>query len=392
MQDKVVRVGIVGLGLVATSHLKGYLAHPSAEVVAVCDSDNSRARQFADMHGIAEFYSSFEDMLENSDIDAIDIATPTFLHSVMTLKAAKAGKHVHCEKPFCRTTGEGMAACRAARSSGIKLVVGETYVFGTSHMKARELIDEGVIGRPLQVRQRQGAFLERSDPRIPTGPGDRTWRVDPEKSGGGEYPWVYDHAVHFFSVGEYLMQDHEIAEIYGVSSSHVPGNESGGAAHDPYTSSHLDIPIITWKYEDSDRQGLWVRGERLNGKYDYMQGFSSSVVGEKGLIEVLGEGGHNLLWEGKQCHLVLHREGKEAITYRFDEGGDDVWQSDLSYYSQGHINQIRHFVDSIIQDIEPRYSGEQGVHAVQCVLATIRSAREGRPVKVKEIGPDYSAY
>ena len=135
-----------------------------------------------------------------------------------------------------------------------------------------------------------------------------------------------------------------------------------------------------------------MRAERLNGKYDYMRGFSTTVIGERGMIEVLGEGGHNLLWEGQQQHLILHREGRDTVCMRFDEGGDDVWQSDISYYSHGHINQVHHLIECVLQDAEPRYTGEDGVHAVRCTLATIRSAREGRPVSVDEIGPDYTAY
>ncbi len=110
------------------------------------------------------------------------------------------------------------------------------------------------------------------------------------------------------------------------------------------------------------------------------------------MIEVLGEGGHNLLWEGQQQHLILHREGKETVCFRFDEGGDDVWESDISYYSQGHINQVHHLIDCILADCTPRYSGEEGLHAVRCTLAAIRSARESRPVRVGEITPDYTAY
>ena len=67
-----------------------------------------------------------------------------------------------------------------------------------------------------------------------------------------------------------------------------------------------------------------MRAERLNGKYDYMHGFSTTIIGDRGMIEVLGEGGHNLLWNGEQQHLLLHREGEETRAFRFDEGGDDV--------------------------------------------------------------------
>ena len=332
-----------------------------------------------------------QEMLQEADINVVDIATPTYLHIPMALQAARAGKHVHCEKPFCRYTGEGLEACRAVRQAGVKLVVAETYVFLASHMKARELIDAGEIGRPLQIRERHGAWIEREKPSIPTGPEDRSWRIDPQKSGGGDYPWIFDHTGHFFATAEYLIPGRRVAEVYALKAT-CRGITKSGAAHDPYMTAPIDTPIITWKYDDTDCQGVWMRAERLNGKYDYMRGFSTMVIGETGMIEVLGEGGHNLFWNGRQQHLVLHREGKETVCFRFDEGGDDVWQSDISYYSQGHIRHVQHLIDCILQDREPRYGAEDGVQAVRCTLAAIRSARENRPVCVDEIEPEYKAY
>ncbi len=385
------KVGIVGLGLVSSSHFKGYASHPNAEVIAVCDMDPSRALEFANSHGIGEHFSSYEDMLENADINAVDIATPTYLHIPMTMQALAAGKHVHCEKPFCRSTGEGIEAWQTARKAGLTLLVGETYVFIKSHIQTRQLIDAGEIGRPLQIRQRHGAWIEKKVASVYTGPADRNWRIDPQKSGGGEFPWIYDHTGHFFATAEYFMPGRKIEEIYALKAT-THGMIKNGAGHDPYTTATVDTPIITWKYDDADCQGVWMRAERLNGKYDYMRGFSTTIIGEHGMIEVLGEGGHNLLWDGHQQHLILHREGRDPVCFRFDEGGDDVWQSDISYYSQGHINQVHHFIDCAIHGKEPRYSGEDGVHAVQCTLAAILSAREGRPVKVNEIQEDFKAY
>ena len=392
MTSETVRVAMVGLGLASASHFEGYASHPRAEVVAVCDADVERARQFGDARGISQVYSSYDELLATVDMDVVDIATPTYLHASMTLQAAEAGRHVHCEKPFCRSVGEGLEATAAARRSGVKLLVGETYVFLSSHMKARELIEADEIGRPLQVRVRHGAWLGREEARLDTGPSDRSWRVDPERSGGGDYPWIYDHAVHLFATAEYFMPGQRISEVYAVVAPGLSGPTRGGAAHDPYTAAAVDIPIITWRYEDTARQGVWMRAERLNGKYDYMNGVSTTIVGETGLIEVLGEGGGNLMWEGRQQHLVLHREGKDTRCFRFDEGGDRVWQSEISYYSQGHVNQVHHLIDCVLGDVEPRYTGEDGVHAVRCTLAAIRSAREGRPVRVEEIEPEYTAY
>lgn len=387
-----VRAGIVGLGLVSSSHLKGYQSHPRAEVAAVCDLDSDRASRFAAAHGIPEVYTSYEEMLARADINTVDVATPTDLHVPMVLQAARAGKHVHCEKPFCRTVGEGRAAIAACREAGVQLLVGETYVFVSSHVQARALIDAGEIGRPLQVRQRHGAWIARPEPAIAPGPRDRSWRLDPRRSGGGAYPWIYDHAVHFYATAEYLLPGERIAEVYALASADPRAARRRGAAHDPYATAEVDIPIIAWRYADPACQGVWMRAERLNGKYDHMRGFSTTVIGDRGMIEVLGEGGHNLAWEGRQVHLLLHREGKESLAFRFDEGGDDLWQSDISYYSAGHVAQVHHLIESILHGTPLRYTGEDGVHAVQCTLATIESAHTGRPVQVDEIGADYSAY
>ncbi len=392
MQEPDVRVGIVGLGLVAGAHVKGYESHRRAGVMAVCDLDRDRAEAFAKEHGVPRVYSSFEAMLQDPVLNAIDIATPTFLHASQTRAAAESGRHVHCEKPFCRTMLEGQEACQAARSRQVVLMVGETYAFIASHQKARALIEAGEIGRPLQIRERHGAWQERKAARVYTGPAQRNWRVDPEKSGGGRYPWIFDHAVHFFSTAEYLMLDQKVAEVFSVPARGSADPARGGARHDPYTLAEVDIPIITWRFEDPACQGVWMRAERLNGKYDFMRGFSTCVLGEKGMIEVLGEGGDNLFWQGQKQHLLLHREGRETVAFRFDEGGDDVWESEISYYSQGHVNQVHHFIDCIVEGREPRYSGEQGVRAVQCTLAAILSAEEQRMVRLSEVPADFAAY
>jgi predicted dehydrogenase len=372
--------------------MKGYLTHPSAAVVAACDQDEVRAEQFARDYNLPQAFSSYEEMLARADLDIIDIATPTYLHAPMALRAAQAGKHIHCEKPFCRNAGEGMAVCQAVRRADVKLLIGETYVFISSHMKARELIDAGEIGRPLQIRQRHGAWIARPTSKTHGAPRDRSWRVDPVQSGGGDYPWIYDHAVHLFATAEYLMPGQAVSQVYAVTASSPQASVRCGAAHDPYVTSDIDIPIITWKYDDPACQGVWMRAERLNGKYDYMRGFSTTVIGERGALEVLGEGGHNLIWESAQQHLVLHREGRDSLCFRFNEGGDDIWQSDICYYSQGHVNQVHHLIDCILGGAQPRYDGEDGVHAVRCTLATIRSAQESRPVRIDEIEPDYTAY
>jgi predicted dehydrogenase len=134
---KVARVknGIVGLGLVCDSHIKAYLSHSNAEVIAVCDLDRARAKAVADEFGIKEYYASYDEMLRNDEINTIDITTPTVLHAPMSIAAARAGKNILCEKPFCLTLEEGRAVCKEAERNGVTLMVGESYIFMTSIVK-----------------------------------------------------------------------------------------------------------------------------------------------------------------------------------------------------------------------------------------------------------------
>jgi UDP-N-acetylglucosamine 3-dehydrogenase len=203
-----VRVGLVGLGLVAGSHIKAYQANRDADVVAVCDLDAAHAKVIAEKYGIAKTYTSYDEMLMDDDINTVDITTPTVLYSRMLIAAARSGKNILCEKPFCLTLEEVQAVIDDAKSAGVSLMVGETYIFMTSIMKARQLIDMGEIGKPQQIRQRFGAWLERPgalETDRESSDDHRGWRMDSEKAGGAGFPWMFDHCVHFFATAEYLM-------------------------------------------------------------------------------------------------------------------------------------------------------------------------------------------
>ena len=394
MKVSKVKVGLVGLGLVSDSHIKAYQSHPDAEVISVCDLDEKRAKQMCEKYGIAKFYTSYDEMLRDPEINTVDITTPTVLHAPMATAAARAKKNIMCEKPFCLTLAEGKAVCDEAEKHGVTLMVGESYVFMTSIKKARALIDSGEIGKPQQMRQRFGSWIERSgvfdDGREVTDQ-VRGWRMDSSKAGGAGFPWMFDHCVHFFATAEYLMNGSHIKEVYSLKSdiSWMSNTQDDGAHRD---DMHIykpeaagDIPIITWTYDDPACQGVFMRAEALNGKHDPMFGFTLSVIGDKGMIEVLGEGGKGLEWQGKEVHLVLHRKDGETQTFRFDEGGDDIWKSEVSYYSQAHTNQIHEFVDALTAGKAPRYTGNDGWRDVKTTMAAICSAKEGVPVKVSEI-------
>ncbi len=397
MKVEKVKVGLVGLGLVSDSHIKAFASNPDAEVVALCDLDEARAREMCEKYGIRKFYTSYDEMLKDAEINTVDITTPTILHAPMSIAAAKAGKNILCEKPFCLTLEEGRRVVEEADRQGVTLMVGESYVFMSSIKKARELVDAGEIGKPQQIRQRFGSWVERAgafDDGREVNDQVRGWRLDSTKAGGAGFPWMFDHCVHFFATAEYLMEDARITQVYSLKSdiswmSDAARDKLGRDDMHIYRPEAAgDIPIMTWTYDDPACQGVWMRAEALNGKHDPMFGFTLSLIGDKGMIEVLGEGGKGLQWEGKDVHLVLHRKDGETESFRFDEGGDDIWQSEVSYYSRAHANQINEFVDALTSGAKPRYTGADGFRDITTTMAAICSAKEGVPVKVSEISDD----
>ena len=383
--NRKIKVGIVGLGLVANSHIEGYKNNPNVELLAVYDTDEERAKNIAENHNIPLVFGSFISMLE-SDIDAVSITTPTYLHTEMTMLALQYGKHVNCEKPFCINVREGQKVINEAKARNLVLAVDESYIFTSSFLKARKLIEQDFIGEPMQMRQRLGPMLRKSkDQSEMVVPDNRDWRVDGEKSGGGSYPWLFDISVHFFAVAEYLMLGEKIQEVFSVSSSEMPLDNKINTTDDPYTLSAEDIPLITWKYRTPYKQGVWMRAEPLNGKYDFMQGFSVSIFGSKGMLEVLGEGGANLLHNGEQVQMILYENESGPEPFRFEENGDSRWQSDVNYYNKAHCNQIADFIGAIIYQREPIYGGKDGLRAVNIALASIMSANNNKPVLVSEV-------
>ncbi len=395
--DKV-KIGVVGLGLVSSAHIKGYMSHPGAEVVAVCDLDEPQAQKVAKQFGIPKYYTSYTEMLTDPAINTIDIMTPTYLHRPMAVAAAKAGKNIHCEKPLALTLEEGGDICDQADNHGVALAVDETYVFMATIVKARELIEAGEIGKPQQIRQRFGTWLDRPGV-IAAVHGDTTniekWREDSSKAGGNGFPWQFDHNIHFFAMARYLMNGSPVKKVYSVKADNSwlgdrvapqTGDDGEGSEKLYEVNTEYDFPLMTWTHEDPACLGVWMRAERLNGKYDFMTGLSATVIGEKGLIEFLGEGGGGLRWDGKLVHLVLHRRGKEPETFRFDdEGEDDIWESEVSYYSSAHVHRMHEFVDSLIGGRPSRYTGRDALRDLRVAIASICSAREGLPIEVAEV-------
>jgi len=376
MATKKVKIGIVGCGFVSDAHAAGYLEDERAEIVAICDVRQDVLEAKAKKWDVQKKYRDFDDFLKE-DMDAVDICTPPYLHASMTVSAAESGKHVLVEKPMCASVRQANEMISSARKAGVFLMVGESYVFTTTHIKARELIDEGAIGKPEFLIEKMGAWIRRKPRTRGSLEAPTPFRTDPVKSCGGLYRDAIDHFPHAMATARYLMQDGEINQIQAWSRS----------TKDRYGQEEKRFVSATWRYSGGDRYGSWVK----TGKFDHPGGFSTTISGTEGSIEVLGEGGGPGLSGVKPCPLVLYSEGKTEL-YRIEEGQDLVWISQVNYYNKAHRNEIHHFIDCLIKGEKPRYSGEDGKTDLRLTLTAIKSAIEGRPLDPNMLPDDWTAY
>jgi len=147
------RVGFVGLGRVFDLNVRGYLDHPDAEVSALCDADPAILARRAAEHPGAHATCEFQNFLR-CDLDLIEILTPHPLHEAMTVAALAGGSHVSVQKPMAMTVPECDRMIEAAAASGRRLKVFENFVFYPPLVRARELLRDGAIGRPLHFRMK----------------------------------------------------------------------------------------------------------------------------------------------------------------------------------------------------------------------------------------------
>jgi len=199
-----VKIGIAGLGFMGSTHLQAYQSVPNAEITAVASSDEKkrsgdlsaiqgnldRPGETMDF-GAAARYVTVEEMLADSNVEAVDLCVPSDLHAPLALKALRAGKHVLVEKPMALTGEECDRMVEAARRHGRVLMVAQVLRFWPDYARAREIIASGGIG-PLKT-----AFFRRKC----AAPGWGKWMHDRSRSGGGVFDLLihdFDFALHLF--------------------------------------------------------------------------------------------------------------------------------------------------------------------------------------------------
>ncbi len=396
--SKRIKIGIIGCGMIAGSHVNGYLAHPQhAEIVAVCDTveanvkrrhaevlsgaasraqsataeaetaDTAEAREqlkadaalwskYAD-NGV-KIYSDYNEMIRECDLDAVSLALPPFVHEPATVAAAQAGKHVFCEKPMARTATEARNMRDACDAAGVKLAYqsGGTCLDPTSYA-IRDHITSGKIGDVYYGRLT--SYRVRGRPNVDMF-GYGRWFLHSVYSGGGT---VYDTGVYLINRSIYLLGSPQPATISGIAYRGM---------HPEYTGEEIN--------DVEEHVSVFVRF--TNGmSFTYENGWSSNMAGQPQGIFIFGS-------EGSFSNDKLFLEKGEWDTD--DQGNRRRYQGNLvetplELSDTSFPDKFRDFLDACNSDAQPVSNGDVGLKVTEIMSGALLSAKLGREVSVEEL-------
>ncbi|SFC36959.1 Predicted dehydrogenase [Bacillus sp. OV322] len=338
------RIGVIGCGSIATHrHLPEYAANPEAEIAAVCDILKERAEEKAELYQ-AKAYTSYEELLADDSIDAVSVCTPNYLHAPITIAALKAGKHVLCEKPMATSKEDAEAMIKASEESGKKLMIAHNQRFVPSHVKARELIESGKIGKLFSFRTAFG----HGGPEGWSADGMDSWFFKKSQAFIGA---MGDLGVHKTDLLRYLLNE-EITEV---------GSFVEGSAKE---NSDVDDNAVCILKTESGIIGTLAASWSYTAKEDN----STIIYGEHAIVRVEDHPEYSLIVQYKSGETVNYELGQIQSN---DEGG------------QNSSEVIDKFIESILSGKEPAVSGEEGMKSLMVVLAALKSNETKSIVRVE---------
>ncbi len=328
------KIGVIGCGSIARRrHLLEYEANSKVEIIAVCDIVSERADEMATKYN-AKAFVDYKKLLAIEDLDAISVCLPNYLHATVSIDALNAGCHVLCEKPMAISKEEAENMIKAAEKNDKKLMIAHNQRFVSSHQKAKQLIDNGELGKIYSFRTTFGH------------PGPEKWSID------GKASWFFDKekafigalgdlGVHKSDLMRYLLG--EIAEV----SAFVETNAKENTTID-------DNAVCIMKTADG------VIGT-LTASWSYVAGGDNSTViyGEKAILR---------LEDDPVYSLIIQYVNGETVNYELDK----IQTNEVGGQTNTHV--IDHFVDSIIHNTEPLINGEEGKKSLEVILAALDSS------------------
>jgi len=339
MSAKQIRIGIIGAGRIGKVHAETIAFRlPEAEPVVIADVKVQAAQEVAARCGIARVANTAEEVIADRNVDAVLICSSTDTHADLVVAAAKAGKHIFCEKPIDHSLAKIDRALAAVKTAGVKLQVGFNRRFDPNFARVRQAVVSGEIGAP---------HLMHIISRDPAPPPPAYVKVS-----GGIF---LDMTIHDFDMARFLIGD-EVEEIY----------TAGGVMVDPEIgkAGDLDTALIVLRFK--------------SGVIGTIDNSRKAVYGYDQRVEILGSGGSIAT---ANCYP------NEAVVSTAKEVRRDLpLNFFMERYTESFVNELRAFVKAVAEDKPTPVTGMDGRIPVVMGLAARKSHDERRPVRLAEIG------
>ena len=353
------KFGIIGIGGICNGvHLPAYDKIDNVEIVALCDINPSKLDAVKDKYPSAKFYTDFNKMLENEKLDAVDICTPNYLHSIIAEKALSLGINVMCEKPDAINTEEAEKMALAAKKSGKTLMVMRNNRYRPTTHFLKKFIDDGRMGEIYSARcgwiRRRGI------------PGKGGWFTTKEQSGGGP---LIDLGVHMIDLAMYLMGNPKPVTVSGCTYSKFScaGDTNQTASYrkrDTVDGGTFDVEDLAMGFIRFDNSAC------LQLEFSW----ASNIEKDEMFVELRGEkAGSKMSSIDRRVHIYTEEYGTLVNI-----------EPDIDDYKgmQHHEANIRHFIDVISNGATPDFVPEQGVNMVKILEALYKSAETGREISL----------
>lgn len=338
----VIRFGIVGCGHIAKKHVAAIDAVENAELVAICDTNEERLKEFA-REGVAS-YTDLGEMLK-ADVDVVSICTPSGIHADLTIQVAEAKKHVIVEKPMALTLEDADRMIDACEKNGVKLAVVHPNRFRPAVVELRRQLDRGAFGKighaNATVRwNRNQAYYDQAP-----------WRGTKAMDGGV----LMNQAIHNMDLLLWMMG--EVDEVSSYAATRIRDIEA----------EDTSVSVIRFK------NGALGVLEAAVTIYPKNLEESLSIFGEHGTAVI---GGPTANWIKHWTFEGMDEAEAELIKQRVEKDPFGI---------PGHRCIIEDMCEAIREDRDPIVDGEAGRQALSFVVACQQAAETGKPVKMDNL-------
>ncbi len=344
----IVNFGIIGCGQAASMHATAARKSPNLKFVAAYDVNEKSLEKFAKWHKLTP-YNDLDTFLQ-SDIDAVHLIVPHYLHAQLTLAAAKAGKHVLCEKPMATSLEDCDAMIAATKKANVKFMIAENHRFLPAHQYIKHAVSDGLIGEVFLGRSYEGAY---DDPQKILDPDH--WMFSYDKGGGGA---LFDQGVHKFALLNWILGEVETAQCWAYKALPSPPNKGD------------DTALVHLRYKNEALEEVSVTTAAIHTPTNSLE-----LQGTKGTIL------EDHSWDNPvRIFSSLKQEWKgQFFTPELEHGPFP------RYYIISFRIEDTYFADCILNDRPPEFTPEEAKEAVAVVHLAYLAAKRGTAVSMPEL-------